>query len=120
MPGNSAHCAGHNSCLVFLIASQQLERPGTRSPSSLSVARNIRFIVPGRIYEVTLKTFQARYFFVPSKQLNEIVTGVFAYARQRCRAVRRGVCKRFSSARRSVALPRPQVSFSRSMAPVAV
>ncbi len=38
-------------------------------------------ITPGQVYDVTMKTFQARYFFIPSHRLNDIVTGVFAYAK---------------------------------------
>ncbi len=32
------------------------------------------------MYEVTLKTFQSRFFFIPSKRLNELLIGVLAYA----------------------------------------
>ncbi len=40
-------------------------------------------ITPGHVYDVTMKTFQARYFFIPSNRLNDIVTGVFAYAKDK-------------------------------------
>ena len=42
--------------------------------------RNARWLPPGNLYEVTLKTFQSRFFFIPSKRLNELLVGVLAYA----------------------------------------
>ena len=30
-----------------------------------------------------MKTFQARYFFIPAPTLNDIVNGVFAYAKEK-------------------------------------
>ena len=39
-----------------------------------------RRILPGRLYELTVKTFQDRYFFVPSERLNAVVLGALAYA----------------------------------------
>ena len=38
-----------------------------------------RRYLPDRLYEATLKTFQARYFFVPSRLLNQLLIGVLAY-----------------------------------------
>ena len=43
--------------------------------------RKPRFIIPGHLHEVTLSTFQGRYFFIPSERLNELVIGAIAYAR---------------------------------------
>ena len=47
------------------------------------MARRPRRIRRGKLYEVTLKTFQARYFFVPSRWLNLLLVGVLAYCQQR-------------------------------------
>ena len=45
----------------------------------LAMARKPRCILPNRLYEVTLTTFQSRYFFIPSKLLNALMIGVLAY-----------------------------------------
>ena len=42
--------------------------------------RQPRWLPPDNLYEVTLKTFQSRYFFIGSKRLNELLIGVLAYA----------------------------------------
>lgn len=44
------------------------------------MARRPRRIREGKLYEVTLRTFQGRFFFVPSKRLNLLLIGVLAYA----------------------------------------
>ncbi len=44
------------------------------------MARRPRCILPGHLYEVTLATFQSRYFFIPSKLLNALIIGVLAYS----------------------------------------
>ena len=41
-----------------------------------------RQIIPGRLHELTLSTFQSRYFFIPSKRLNELVIGALAHAQR--------------------------------------
>ena len=44
------------------------------------MARKPRCILPGHLYEVTLATFQSRYFFIPSKLLNALIIGILAYS----------------------------------------
>ena len=44
------------------------------------MARRPRCIQPDHLYEVTLATFQSRYFFVPSRLLNLLIVGVLAYS----------------------------------------
>lgn len=49
----------------------------------LGMARKPRRIIPNHLYEVTLNTFQGRYFFVPSEKLNKLVLGVLIYVAQK-------------------------------------
>ncbi len=46
------------------------------------MARKPRCIQPDHLYEVTLATFQSRYFFIPSKLLNLLIIGVLAYSQR--------------------------------------
>ena len=46
------------------------------------MARRPRRILPGRLYEMTQKTFQDRYLLLPDKQLNRLLVGVLARAQQ--------------------------------------
>ena len=39
-----------------------------------------RRILPGGLYEFMHSTYQRRYFFIPSKELNDIIVGALAYA----------------------------------------
>ena len=51
--------------------------------ASFSVmARPRRRYQQGRLYEATIKTFQARYFLIPSKLLNLLVIGALAHAQK--------------------------------------
>ena len=45
--------------------------------------RKPRCICPEHLYEVTLATFQSRYFFIPSKLLNLLIIGVLAYSQRK-------------------------------------
>ncbi len=45
--------------------------------------RPIRWIRRDRLYLITQRTFQARYFFIPGKELNALVIGCLAYAAER-------------------------------------
>ena len=47
------------------------------------MGRQLRRYRHGALYEATLKTFQARFFFVPSKWLNLLLVGVLAYAQEK-------------------------------------
>ncbi len=47
------------------------------------MGRILRRILSGRLYLVTHRTFQARYFFIPSKELNQLVLGALAYAAEK-------------------------------------
>ncbi len=44
------------------------------------MARRPRCILPDHLYEVTLATFQSRYFFIPSKLLNALIVGILGYS----------------------------------------
>ena len=46
------------------------------------MARRPRRILPGRLYEVTQKTFQDRYLFLPDKTLNRLLVGVVGRAQR--------------------------------------
>lgn len=47
------------------------------------MARKRRRIVPGLLHELTLSTFQDRYFFIPSDRLNKVIIGAIAYAQEK-------------------------------------
>ena len=51
-----------------------------------------RRIVPNGLYEITTRTFQARYFFVPSKNLNRLIAGAIAYAQSKYGVTLCGTC----------------------------
>lgn len=42
-----------------------------------------RRILPDRLYSITRRTFQTRYFFIPSQRLNDLVVGALAYAAEK-------------------------------------
>jgi len=44
------------------------------------MARNLRFIPPGSLVEVTCRTLQGRFLLRPSRDLNEIALGIFVRA----------------------------------------
>lgn len=46
----------------------------------VDMPRKPRRILPNRLYEFSLTTFQGRYFFIPSDRLNELVLGALTYA----------------------------------------
>ncbi len=46
----------------------------------MAMAHQPRRILPDGLYEITTRTFQGRYFFVPSKTLNQLIAGAMAYA----------------------------------------
>lgn len=50
---------------------------------STSMPRPIRWIRKDRLYLITQRTFQARYFFIPGKELNALVVGCIAYAAEK-------------------------------------
>ena len=45
--------------------------------------RKPRFIIPGHLHEITLSTFQGRYFFIPSDRLNKLIIGAIEHARRK-------------------------------------
>ena len=62
-------------------------RPECATRSTVRVIRGMsklpRRILPDRLYEITHKTFQARYFFIPSRRLNELILGALAYSTEK-------------------------------------
>ena len=44
-----------------------------------------RLIVPGHLHEITIRAFQGRFFFVPSKRSNALIVGAMAYAQEKTR-----------------------------------
>ena len=46
----------------------------------LGMPRPPRWIRRNRLYFITQRTFQARYFFIPGKELNAVIVGCLAYA----------------------------------------
>ena len=47
------------------------------------MARKQRFVIPGHLHEITLSTFQGRFFFIPSERLNRLVIGAIEHAREK-------------------------------------
>ena len=62
-----------------------------REPDSVlgGMGRDLRYLPPGMLVEVTTRTVQGRYLLRPSRQLNELVVGVLARAARRTSV---GVC----------------------------